>query len=250
MIWNSELYDSSHRFVAQFGEGILSYLQAQADEAILDLGCGTGDLTQQIAALGANVIGIDSSAEMIEKAQSKFPELPFFQMDATSMRFDQSFDAIFSNAVLHWISQQDRLIERMYHCLKTGGRLVLEFGGKGNIQQITDCLRSVLLQKGYSDNAQVKVWYFPSIGEYASKLEAQGFQVFHAEHFDRPTPLKGDQGIKDWLSMFAEYFFKGISATEKETILTEVQEQLEPTHFQNGQWLADYKRIRILAVKK
>src|ERR1044072_2436668 len=102
MKWNSSLYDKSHDFVSKYGEGILSYLNPKSTETILDLGCGTGDLTKQIFIAAAHVIGVDSSADMIAKAKSKFPEIEFYQMDARKLKFDILFDAIFSNAVLHW----------------------------------------------------------------------------------------------------------------------------------------------------
>ncbi len=250
MKWNSTLYDNSHDFVSKYGEGIFSYLQPKADETILDLGCGTGDLTHKIFLSGAKVIGVDSSAEMVDEAKSKFPEVKFHCMDAAALQFDLKFDAIFSNAVLHWIPEKEKVIERMSACLKEEGRIVLEFGGKGNIEQMLKALRTSLQKREFHDNANVDFWYFPSIGEYSVELEKQGFRVIHAAHFDRPTPLKGKQGMKDWFLMFADYFFVGISEVDKEEILDEVQNDLEKTHLQDGIWHADYKRIRIVAVKK
>lgn len=248
--WNAKLYDNSHDFVAKFGEGIFSWLQAQKGENILDLGCGTGDLTPKIQAAGAKVIGVDNSLEMIQAAQAKFSEIDFQQADARNLPFSSSFDAIFSNAVLHWIPEKEKVITSMYQSLKKGGRIVLEFGGKDNIQQMWNALKMVLEKRGYSENANIYFWYFPSIGAYTTLLEKQGFRVVRAEHFDRPTPLKGANGIKDWFLMFTDNFFSNISATEKEIILEEIQSTLKPTHFINGQWVADYKRIRVMAIKE
>lgn len=250
MKWNSTLYDNSHDFVSRFGKGILSYLNPRPEETILDLGCGTGDLTNEIFLSGAKVIGVDSSIDMITKAKSKFPEIKFHQMDARKLKFDQQFDAIFSNAVLHWIPEKEMVIENMYCNLKDNGRIVLEFGGKGNNQQMLNVLKDVLIERGYVSNANINCWYYPSIGEYATELEKQNFRVIRAEHFDRITPLKGEQGIKDWFLMFGEYLFKGISEADKEIILNEVQERLRATHFVDDVWKADYKRIRIVAVKE
>ncbi len=249
MKWNAALYDKSHGFVSKYGEGILSYLQPKPGETILDLGCGTGDLTKEIFISGANVTGIDNSAEMILTAKSKFPEIEFYQMDARELSFNVQFDAIFSNAVLHWIPEKETVIKGMYSVLKEGGRIVLEFGGKGNIQQMINALRKTLNDRGYHQNAGINFWYYPSIGEYARELEKQNFRVVHAEHFDRLTPLKGEHGIKDWFVMFADNFFTGISFTEKEDILKEVEQKLKATHFAGGVWNADYKRIRIIAIK-
>ncbi len=249
MKWNATLYDQSHDFVSKYGEGILSYLNPLRGETILDLGCGTGDLTNEIALSGAEVIGVDSSAEMIQAAKLKFPQIQFYQMDALKLKFNIQFDAIFSNAVLHWIPQKEAVIERMYSLLKENGRIALEFGGRGNIQQMHTALKNILTQRGYHDNTKTNLWYFPSIGEYATLLEKQNFRVLHAEHFDRNTLLKGNDGIKDWFLMFGERFFTGISFLEKEEILDEVQDKLRLTHFKDGSWNADYKRIRIVAIK-
>jgi trans-aconitate methyltransferase len=249
MKWNALLYDRAHGFVSKYGEGILSYLDPKPGETILDLGCGTGDLTNQIFLSGANVIGADSSAEMIVTAKSKFPGIEFCQMDARHLELDIQFDAIFSNAVLHWIPEKELVIEKMYSLLKENGRVVLEFGGKGNNQQMITTLRGILKKRGYHDNAKINFWYFPSIGEYASELEKQNFRVVYARHFERITPLESKQGIKDWFLMFGDIFFVGITPVEKEDILNEVQDNLRATHFVNGAWYADYKRIQMVAVK-
>jgi trans-aconitate methyltransferase len=249
MKWNTELYDNAHGFVSKFGEGILSYLLPKPGETILDLGCGTGDLTEEIFQKGARVIGVDNSAEMIQVAKTKFPSIEFLQADARIMNFDVRFDAIFSNAVLHWIKEKDLVIRQMYLSLKVSGRIVLEFGGKGNIQQMENAMRMVLKRNGYDENANMDFWYFPSIGEYATELEKQNFRVIHAEHFDRNTPLKGDRGMKDWFMMFGINFLKDVPETEIEFILDEVDDMLRPTHYRDGIWNADYKRIRIIAIK-
>ncbi len=249
MKWNTELYDKKHDFVSKFGEGILSYLQPKSGETILDLGCGTGDLTEEIFQKGVRVIGMDNSAEMIQAAKTKFPFIEFLQTDARIMNFDTRFDAIFSNAVLHWIKEKELVIRQMHLLLKENGRIVLEFGGKGNIQQMENAMRTVLKKRGFYDNANLDFWYFPSIAEYATELEKQNFRVIHAEHFDRNTPLKGDRGMKDWFKMFGINFLNGIPETAIEDILEDADKILRPTHYRDGIWNADYKRIRIVATK-
>jgi trans-aconitate methyltransferase len=249
MKWNTELYDKTHSFVSKFGEGILSYLQPAPGETILDLGCGTGDLTEEIFQKGVRVIGVDNSAEMIQAAKTKFPFIEFLQADARIMTFETRFDAIFSNAVLHWIKEKELVIRQMNLLLKENGRIVLEFGGKGNIQQMENAMRAVLRKRSFYDNANLDFWYFPSIGEYATELEKQGFRVVHAEHFDRNTPLKGERGMKDWFMMFGINFLNGIPETEIEDILEDADNILKPTHYRDGIWNADYKRIRIVAIK-
>ena len=247
--WDAELYDKTHDFVSKYGEGILSYLNPKPDETILDLGCGTGDLTQEIFLTGANIIGVDGSSEMIAIAKSKYPHIGFYQMDAREMNFEIHFDAVFSNAVLHWIPDKERVIEHIHALLKDKGRMVVEFGGKGNMQNLIAALKEEFKKRGYQKNALIDFWYFPSIAEYATELEKYNFRVIHAEHFDRTTPLKGDQGIKDWFNMFGDNFFTGIENAVKEEILDTVQDKLKTTRFIDGIWTADYKRIRIVAIK-
>lgn len=250
MKWDTKLYDQAHSFVAKYGEGMLSHLNPRRGETILDLGCGTGELTNEIFLSGAKVTGVDNSSEMIVTAKSKFPQIEFYQMDARRLKFDCRFDAIFSNAVLHWIPEKEMVIESMNSVLKENGRMVLEFGGEGNIAEMRKALGDTFIQNGYPENAKIDFWYFPSIEEYTADLEKRNFKVVHAEHFYRNTPLKGKDGIKDWFIMFGDNFFGGIPANEKENILNEVQDKLKPTHFIDGVWYADYTRIQIVAIKK
>jgi len=251
MKWNAELYDEKHAFVYQYGENLLELLDVKTGELILDLGCGTGHLTHRIQSLGANVIGIDSSAEMVRQAQENFPEIKFGVANAANFYFAEPFDAIFSNAVLHWIKDQDSLIKTVYDNLKPGGRFVAEMGGRGNIGKMISAVQQVLLKHGYVDQAALVIWYFPGLGEYAKRLEDHGFKVIYAVHYDRKTRLEdGEAGITKWLAMFGGPYLKGIPDNEKETIFREVTNLLEPQYNENGQWYADYKRLRFIAVKE
>ncbi len=246
--WDPDHYDDKFSFVYQYGEDLLALLDPKPGERILDLGCGTGELTDLIHQSGAKVIGLDKSKEMIAAAQSKYPHLEFVRSDAASFLFDPPFDAIFSNATLHWVLEYRNCIQSMYGNLKVGGRLVLEFGGKGNIENIIQPLRSVLSERGYSTQADLQLWYFPSPAAYSLELEDAGFEVVSAYHFDRLTKLNGD--LKDWLSMFAQEFFVAIPAADTEEIKKEVQERASATCYQDGIWYADYTRLRVTAVKK
>ena len=248
--WNARLYDDKHNFVFKFGEDVVQLLNPRQGERILDLGCGTGYLTNLIAQAGARVIGIDKSPAMIERAYAAYPDLDFRVLSATDFRFDTPFDAVFSNAVLHWVLEKESAIDQIYHCLRPGGRLVLEMGGKGNNEKILVATRNVLTRHNYYRNAVTQPWYFPSLAEYTTLLEQRGFRVQFAAHFDRPTQLQdADNGIKDWIRMFCTAFFKDIPDTEIDTILEEIQETLKPTHYTNHTWFADYKRLRIEAFK-
>ena len=249
--WNANLYDDKHSFVFKYGEDLVEMLKPQRGERILDLGCGTGYLTSIIAASGATVVGIDNSIEMVAKAKTEYPQLEFQVQTATDFHFDEQFDAIFSNAVLHWIGEKEKAVECMYQNLRKSGRLVLEMGGRNNVAKIVKALQKSLIRNGYEQNATMPLWYFPTLGEYASLLESKGFRVTFAILYDRETKLSNDKdGIKDWLKMFASSYFNGIEENVIADILTEVQNILEPTNYRNGIWYADYKRLRIAAVKQ
>lgn len=250
MKWNAELYDDKHAFVFQYGESVLELLDIKPSERILDLGCGTGHLTQEIKNHGAEVVGIDASAEMIGQASRKYPDISFAVADATDFHFDEKFDAVFSNATLHWIHKADEAIGHIYDSLKTDGRFVAEMGGKDNMKQMIAATQQVLEKHGYHKLAERKAWYFPSLGEYTSKLEKAGFRVTFAIHFDRPTLLQDSRaGVTKWLNMFGDTFFEGIEETEKQQILTEITDILEPHYNHDGQWYADYVRLRFVAIK-
>ncbi len=248
--WQPNLYNEKHAFVYQYGESLIDMLAPQQNESILDVGCGSGQLTAKISETAKNVTGIDSSAAMIADAAARFRHINFKVADAASFHFEEKFDAIFSNATLHWVKNYQGAIRCMYENLKPGGRMVIEFGGKGNVQTIVNALRKALASKGYQQQAALDLWYFPSIGTYTPLLEKQGFRVTLAQHFDRPTELAdAHTGIKDWLSMFGEAFFKGVTAEDMETIKQEVQETIKPYAFKNGKWYADYVRLRVVATK-
>ncbi|MGV3765205.1 MAG: class I SAM-dependent methyltransferase [Chitinophagaceae bacterium] len=247
--WNASLYDTKHDFVSKYGEALLDILNAQPGETVLDLGCGTGDLAAQIAASGAVVTGLDFSPEMIAAAQNKFPNIEFQVASASNFQFPGTFDAVFSNATLHWVLDYEGAAKCMYRALRKGGRLVLEMGGKGNVGSIVSALRAELREKGFETNATAQCWYFPSLAGYATVLENAGFRVQFATHFDRPTPLK-EEGIVNWLRMFGSAFLIGMQEDDITEVLQQVQEKLRPTNFINGVWIADYKRLRIVAVKE
>jgi trans-aconitate methyltransferase len=248
--WNASLYDSKHDFVAKYGEDVVDVLDPKAGERILDLGCGTGMLTELIAKKGAQVVGIDSSFEMIKKAKLQYPSVEFQVMNAEDFHFTKKFDAIFSNAALHWVLKKEKAIDCMYDNLQKGGRLVFEMGGKGNVESIINAVRNSFVKRGMMKNAGTTIWYFPSLSEYTTLLEKRGFRVTYAAHFDRETELKDNSnGIKDWLKMFGSAFFKELDELVVNEILEEAQETLRPTNFRNNKWLADYKRLRIVAVK-
>jgi|FLYN01.1.fsa_nt_gi trans-aconitate 2-methyltransferase len=247
--WNAALYDSRHAYVFQYGEDVLKLLAPQPGERILDLGCGTGHLTKKIADSGAQVVGLDNAASMIEQARQNYPELAFIIADASSFTVDEPFDAVFSNAALHWIPAAEQVIACVWNALKPGGRFVAEFGGKTNIQKIESAVYAALNRLGYTE-LRLPPYYFPSIGEYAILLEKQGFRVTFAAHFDRPTAVEGEDGIRSWLEMYLNNIVSALPDTAREPFFRQVEEQLRPTQYRDGVWYVDYVRLRIVAYKE
>jgi trans-aconitate methyltransferase len=248
--WDAGHYNQSFSFIWTHGAGVLELLDPKPDERILDLGCGTGHLTAQIAETGATVIGIDHSAEMIDAARAAYPAIEFHRADATGFSFDQPFDAVFSNAVLHWVRPPADAIKRIHDALKPGGRLVAEFGGHGNVKQVVDALVTELERHGYADAAPRNPWYFPGIAEYTTLLEQHALETTCARLYDRPTLLDGgEDGLAGWLAMFGDPFFGGVSDSDLTSIIAAVAERLRPTLFRDGDWYADYRRLQIVAYR-
>ncbi|HTI59279.1 class I SAM-dependent methyltransferase [Mucilaginibacter sp.] len=251
MKWNANLYDDKHSFVFQYGEGVLELLEVKPGERVLDLGCGTGHLAKKIQEHGAEVIGIDASPEMIAQAKENYPDLDFSVANGADFSFDEPFDAVFTNATLHWIHDADGVINSVFNALKPRGRFVGEFGGKGNNRLMLAATETVLRKHGYVKGDFIHPWYYPSTAEYATRLEAGGFRVTFATHFDRQTLLQdGRDGMAKWFNMFGSSIFKDVPAAELPEILNEITDLLQPTNEIDGEWYADYKRLRFIAVKE
>jgi trans-aconitate methyltransferase len=248
--WNANLYDAKHAFVWKYGAELVSLLAPQAGERILDLGCGTGHLTAQIADSGANVVGADRSIEMIKAARKAYPNLQFEVSDARDLQYRAEFDAVFSNAVLHWIPEPERVIRNIGNALRPGGRFVAEFGGKGNIRRMQDAFERAWTELCDGGPVEIDPWYYPSVSEYATLLEKNGFEVRFITLFDRPTALAdGEAGLRNWMMMFwSDYSAKLIPET-REAFFRRVEELLRPDYFRDGQWWADYRRLRLATWK-
>jgi trans-aconitate methyltransferase len=249
MKWDTDFYDQKHSFVTKYGEDVLALLNAKPGERILDVGCGSGHLTKQIAETGAEVVGIDSSPDMIATAKAAYPTMNFLVADASDFAFDEPFDAVFSNAALHWVERAEAAVVCMARALKTGGRFVIEMGGKGNIAGIATALEQAIRRQ---HGREVKATnYFPSIGEYASLLEKHGIEVTSAVLFDRPTKLEGgEDGLANWIRMFRRELVIGFSDEEQQALFAGVKIALRDTLFKEGNWFADYRRLRITAFKR
>jgi trans-aconitate methyltransferase len=245
--WDAGLYDDKHSFVWKLSAGVLELLNAQSGERILDLGCGTGHLTAKIAETGALVVGVDRSPEMIRQAKEKYPSLQFEVMDAREIQLDGNFDAVFSNATLHWIMEPERAIAGIKKSLRPGGRFVAEFGGKGNNGELLKAVQHAWQKLGIAGPAP-HPWYYPTLAEYAGLLEQHGFEVTHATLFDRPTPLDdGVRGLRNWLEMFGSAFVEGLPDATRERLLGEIERESRPKLFHDDHWVMDYRRLRVVA---
>ena len=226
------------------GAGILARLAPQQGERILDLGCGDGTLTVQIADLGASVVGVDSSPAMVAAARARGIDARL--MDISALSFDNEFDAVFSNAVLHWVRDADAAVAGVYRALCHGGRLVAEFGGHTNVAAIGTALRAVLARHAVEYEWP---WYYPSPAEYRRKLETHGFDVADVVLFPRPTPLP--TGMDGWLRTFAMPLLANATPDQKEQLLRETIALLQPALCDEaGQWTADYVRLQVIAIKR
>ncbi len=243
--WDPERYARNARFVADLGVAVLELLAPAPGERILDLGCGDGALTIKIRDCGARVIGVDSSREQIAAAVRL--GLDARVADAEALDFKSEFDAVFSNAALHWMKRPDAAIAGVARALKPGGRFVGEMGGKGNVSAIRAALGKALLRRGI-DPAPLDPWYFPDEAQYSAKLEAAGFAVRRMALLPRPTPLPTALG--DWLDTFGESFLTTLPPAERGAVKREVEaETARQLRRADGVWEADYVRLRFAAVK-
>ena len=243
--WDPETYAKNARFVSDLGSPVLELLSPQPGERILDLGCGDGELTKKLADLGCDVVGVDSSAAQVEATRRL--GLKAFVMNAEELPYREEFDAVFSNAVLHWIRRADAVIEGVYRALRPGGRFVAECGGHGCVNKIRTALIQAIGRRGVNGESRVP-WYFPTPGDYAARLERAGFRVNSIALIPRPTPLPGD--IVGWLETFAHSFLAGLDGEARAEYLREVRSILEPQLVDaQGVWVADYVRLRFSATK-
>jgi trans-aconitate methyltransferase len=243
--WDPATYARNARFVSDLGSPVLELLAPKPGERILDLGCGDGVLTKKLVDVGCEVVAVDSSVPQIEAARKL--GLDAHAIGGEDLPYQEEFDAVFSNAVLHWIRNADVMIAGVHRSLKPGGRFVAECGGHGCVHKIKTALVQALDRRGIDGEARVP-WYFPTPGDYATRLERAGFRVDNIALIPRPTPLPGD--IVGYLETFALSFFQGLSDEARRDYLHEVRTVLEPQlRDASGTWIADYVRLRFTATK-
>ncbi len=247
MKWNADLYEQKHHFVAEYGRGLLSYLPEQTGLEILDLGCGTGLLTQALADKGNRVVGVDSSAEMIGKARALYPELAFEVADACDLPWNERFDIVFSNAVFHWIRRPRLLLQNVWKSLVPGGRLICEFGAEGNVGRIRLAMEEAMKRRGRS---YAHPFFFPGEEEYRRMLVEEGFRIENIAAFDRPTPLSdGWEGMRNWVLQFFAEDLRPTGEKERDELISELESALKAELWDGAQWVADYRRLRVSAIK-
>lgn len=242
--WSTGIYEGNARFVADYGAPLVDILAPRHGERILDLGCGDGALTERIIARGADVVGIDSSPDLLEAARQR--GIRVLEMDGQDMTFEREFDGVLTNAALHWMPDAEAVIDGVARALVPGGRFVGEFGGHGNVAAIVTALLAALRMEGH-EHANRHPWFFATPSQYTLMLERAGFEVIEIGLIPRPTPLP--TGIRGWLAAFGNPFVEGLATEDRDRVLDLAVELLAPSlRDRDGNWSADYVRLRFSAV--
>ncbi len=241
--WDPDRYARNARFVSDLGMPVVELLAARPGERVLDLGCGDGALTAKLVAMGCEVVGVDASEPQIRGARAM--GLDAHVMDGEHLTFTNEFDAVFSNAALHWMRHPDDVIAGVKRALKSHGRFVAELGGHRCVEKIRTALVDALNRRGL-DGAGAAPWYFPTVEEYSERLINGGFTIKYIALIPRPTPLPGD--VSGWLETFAESFTSKLVPEDRPAFIDEVREALRPQLCDSsGKWTADYTRLRFAA---
>lgn len=246
--WRPEQYRRCARYVPELGRGLIDLLDPHPGDRVLDVGCGDGELTMRLAARGCAVVGVDRSAAFVAAARGRGVDARV--ADARRLAgaglAAGTFDAVFSNAVLHWIREPEPVIAGVRRLLRPGGCFVAEFGADGNIATVRRALHAACEHRGL-DPAVRDPWYFPTAAAYAALLDRGGFSVAAIDTFDRPTPVPGT--LADWLDLFAAAWLAGLDRTTRSEIVAEVTAAAAPRlRDRTGTWTIDYVRLRVRAV--
>ncbi len=247
--FDPETYDDRQGFVVEYGRDVLGVLDPQPGERVLDLGCGTGHVTADIhEAVGPDgeVLGIDASDAMIDSARADYPGPTFEHVDATTFEAAEPYDAVFSNAALHWIDDQDAVVAAVADALRPGGRFVAELGTTGNVGTIVAAVQAVGRERGVSVSSP---WHFPSLAQYATRLEDHGFEVRLARVFERETTLEGPDGLRSWLDQFGDDLLAHFE--DREAAIAAVEDRLRAERYdpETESWTSIYRRLQFRAVR-
>jgi trans-aconitate methyltransferase len=246
--FDPDAYEDAQSFVIEYGRDLLDLLDASPDERVLDLGCGTGHVTADIAAAvgpGGEAVGLDASRAMVERAREAHPDLGIRHADATDFAVDETFDAVYSNAVLHWIDDQDAALACVADALRPGGRFVAELGADGNIVEILDGVATVAERE---DADVPHPWHFPTLGDYTSRLESHGFEIRLARTVVRPTTLRGPDGLRDWFDQFGDELLAALPA--REVAMADIEDELRGECYDPDEetWTVTYRRLQFRAL--
>lgn len=242
--WDSQAYDRDFAFVAAYGVELLDWLKPLPGERIVDLGCGTGELTARLVDAGATVIGLDADPAMIDAARERLGDAVELRVaDAHDFSVDEPVDAVVSNAALHWMPAQVEVLGCVSDALRQDGRFVAEMGATGNVASITSAVDRACREAGLPEGRWP--WYVSSPAQYAAMLEDAGLEIRQLDFYDRPTKLTGPDGLSRWLAMFAGDVIEGLP----DEVLKRAEEIARPALWREGAWWADYRRLRFRAVK-
>ncbi|QUM86039.1 trans-aconitate 2-methyltransferase [Moritella sp. 28] len=244
--WEASDYANHASYVSQMSQQVMQDLAPKKGERILDLGCGDGELAKVMVDLGCEVIGVDTSQNLIDVARSRGVEAR--QIDAQAIDFESTFDAVFSNAALHWMPKQEELIHRVYRALKPGGRFVVEMGGQGNIAILCSAMTVALSEIG-KDFSSRNPWVFPSPEEHKKLLTSAGFKVETITLRDRPTLLPTN--VRGWFLTFTQEILSDLGESSRASVIKRMVDLCRPKLCDsNEQWTADYKRLNFVAIKE
>lgn len=248
MKWDANFYKEKHSFSVEYGQALLEYVPENPDLFILDLGCGTGELTKKLSLKSDHVCGIDSSPDMIGKARQSYPELSFEVVDALEWHEEEKWDVVFSNAAIHWIRDHERLLTNIHRGLKEDGLFICECGGAGNIRRIERAFRAAMEKRGRLYASQ---FIFPETEGFRRQLEDRNFHIQYLHSFQRPTPLwEGEKGLRNWVEQFYSQQLASLSREDRNDLLKEMEEELREALWNGSCWVADYQRLRVVARKK
>lgn len=261
--WDADDYDRRFGFVTELGSPVLDLLGAVPGERVLDLGCGTGHQAAALAAAGCEVVGLDVDAAMVARARDVHagqPGLRFVlgdaQVAATLAALDvgDGFDAVLSNAALHWMTDVAATLATVRAALRPGGRFVAEMGGAGNVRTARSAIAAALVDLGVpADTAEATVSarsWFPTVGQQSTALEAAGFVVRRMELVDRPTPLAAGDTLWSWTTMFRPWAADLVPDERASELAARVDSHGAGLGLRrdDGSWWIDYVRLRLVAV--